>query len=121
MTGDETLTTGPLELRPLERLVLIDGRGLALSAREVDLLEELLRHRGHVIEREALYREVWGLPLRPHDRSVDVYVHKLRAKLSGAAPQWDVIHTHFGVGYRLDPVRSPGFHKPVTGSQQAVA
>jgi DNA-binding response OmpR family regulator len=118
----ERANTGPsLELRPAERLVLVDGRGLALSAREVGLLAELLAGRGHVITRETLYRTVWGSAPRQHDRSVDVYVHRLRSKLAAAAPGWSFIHTHFGLGYRLDPVRSPGFHNPVTSPQQASA
>jgi DNA-binding response OmpR family regulator len=98
-----------LELRPPERLALIDGRGLALSAREVQLMAELLRQRGHVVDRETLYRTVWGVPLRGHDRSVDVYVHKLRTKLARVAPEWEFIHTHFGLGYRLEPVAVHSF------------
>ena len=110
-----------LLLRPVERLALVSGRGLALSGREVSLLDELLRNRGHVVTREALYEQVWGQPLREHDRSVDVYVHKLRAKLSAVAPGWSFIHTHFGLGYRLDPVPSQAFHNSMTTPQQAVA
>jgi DNA-binding winged helix-turn-helix (wHTH) protein len=37
------------------------------------------------------------------DRSVDVFVRKLRQKLESASPSWRYIHTHFGVGYRFDP------------------
>jgi DNA-binding response OmpR family regulator len=121
MDGDTVLTVGTLELRPRERLVTIDGRGLALSAREVELLAELLRQRGSVITRSDLYQSVWGADLRPDDRSVDVYIHKLRAKLARAAPEWAFIHTHFGVGYRLSPERSQPFHETVTPGQQAVA
>jgi two-component system alkaline phosphatase synthesis response regulator PhoP len=121
MEGDTVLTVGTLELRPRERLVTIDGRGLALSAREVELLAELLRRRGSVISRAELYEAAWGAPLRADDRSVDVYVHKLRAKLARVAPGWSFIHTHFGVGYRLSPERSQPFHESVTPGQQAVA
>ena len=110
-----------LEVRAAERLALVAGRGLALSAREVALLEELMRHQGHVVGREDLYARVWGSPLRDHDRSVDVYVHKLRAKLARVAPEWAFIHTHFVLGYRLDPTPSQVFHNPTTTPSQAVA
>lgn len=39
--------------------------------------------------------------MRPGDRSVDVYIRKLRVKLDSALPEWSFIHTHFGFGYRL--------------------
>ena len=87
------LRAGALELRPREHLALVDGRGLALSAREVELLAALVRCQQRVVERSALYRQVWGTALRPDDRSVDVYVHKLRAKLASAAPQL-ALHPH---------------------------
>jgi DNA-binding response OmpR family regulator len=44
------------------------------------------------------------------DRSVDVYVHKLRTKLADALPEWGFIHTHFGFGYRFQPEPSHLFH-----------
>jgi DNA-binding response OmpR family regulator len=118
---DSVLSAGGLELRALERLALVDGRGLALSAREAALLAELLRADGHVVGRADLHTRIWGSAPRDQDRSVDVYVHKLRTKLGRVAPEWSFIHTHFGVGYRLEPVRSQGFHNPMTSPQQAVA
>ena len=48
-----------------------------------------------------------GATLRAHDRSVDVYVHKLRSKLTRAVPECRFIHTHFGFGYRFEPEPSP--------------
>jgi DNA-binding winged helix-turn-helix (wHTH) protein len=61
-----------------------------------------------------LYETVWGGSLRPDDRSVDVYVHKLRVKLGEALPEWQYIHTHFGFGYRLEPTLSRSFHTTAT-------
>jgi DNA-binding response OmpR family regulator len=52
--------------------------------------------------------------LRADDRSVDVYVHKLRAKLGRALPGWRFIHTHFGFGYRFQPEPSQLFHNSAT-------
>ncbi len=102
---DDVLRCGGLEVRPAEGLVLADGRTLALSVRELGLLVALVRRAGHVVRREDLYRLVWGAQLRPGDRSIDVYVHKLRAKLEEAVPERAYIHTHVGFGYRLNPER----------------
>ena len=99
----EVLRAGELEVRPGEYLALAGGRALALSVRELHLLAALARREGRIVPREELYETVWGGPLRPHDRSVDVYVHKLRAKLAQALPTWRFIHTHFGFGYRFQP------------------
>ena len=112
---------GDLEIRPEEHLALARGRVMSLSARELELLAALADRAGRVITREALYEAVWGGTLRHDDRSVDVYIHKLRAKLADALPEWRFIHTHFGFGYRFSP--EPAFtpvshlgHSPVTGS-----
>jgi DNA-binding response OmpR family regulator len=103
-----------LEVRPGEYLARARGRALTLSLRELDLLAALVRRQGHVVGRDELYRTVWGGELREHDRSVDVYVHKLRATLAGAVPDTAFIHTHFGFGYRFQPEPSQAFHTPAT-------
>src|SRR3954453_8900668 len=90
-----------LEGRPEEHLALARGRALTLSVRELQVLVALARRQGRVLSREELYETVWGGRLRADDRSVDVYVHKLRAKLVRALPEWRFIHTHFGFGYRF--------------------
>src|ERR1700743_1821272 len=96
----EVLAAGELEVRPSEHLARARGRALRLSIRELDLLAALARRQGRVVPRAELYETVWGAPLRGNDRSVDVYVHKLRTKLVAALPEWRFIHTHFGFGYR---------------------
>ena len=98
-----TLYAGELEIRLGEGLVLATGRALTLSVREFELLAALARHAGAIVTREALYAEVWGGELRPGDRSVDVYVSKLRGKLESAMPDRRFIHTHPGFGYRFQP------------------
>lgn len=110
-----------LEIRPAEHLALARGRALSLSVRELELLAALAERTGRVITREQLYSAVWGGSLRHDDRSVDVYIHKLRAKLGEALPEWRFIHTHFGFGYRFAPEAaftpfSQPDHSPVTGS-----
>ena len=107
----EVLRAGDLEVRPADHLALAKGRALALSVRELDLLAALVRTKGRIVPREELYATVWGAPLRAQDRSVDVYVHKLRSKLGRAVPECRFIHTHFGFGYRFDPEPSHPFHR----------
>jgi DNA-binding response OmpR family regulator len=99
----EVLVAGDLEIRPAEHLARARGRTLSLSVRELQLLAALARRQGRIVPREELYETVWGAPLRTQDRSVDVYVHKLRTKLADALPEWGFIHTHFGFGYRFQP------------------
>jgi DNA-binding response OmpR family regulator len=97
------LRMGELEIRPDEFVAYCDGRRLDLTGRELALLTELVRRSGRIASREELYAAVWDRPYRPDDRSVDVYVRKLRAKLERACPSRTFIHTHFGFGYRLEP------------------
>ena len=111
----EVLQAGDLEIRPDEGLVLAGDRTLTMSVREFGLLVVLARRSGRIIRREDLYRLVWGAPLRDGDRSIDVYVHKVRAKLEDALPAWRFIHTHVGFGYRFEPVLSHAFHNQATG------
>jgi len=98
-----TLHAGELEIRLGEGLVLATGRALTLSVREFGLLAAMARRAGAIVTREELYAEVWGGELRPGDRSVDVYVSKLRGKLEAAMPDRRFIHTHPGFGYRFQP------------------
>jgi DNA-binding response OmpR family regulator len=95
-----------LELRPDEFLALVAGHPLRLTVRELALLEALMQRCGRIVSREELYRSVWGRAYRRDDRSVDVYVSKLRLKLEAAIPDRRFIHTHFGFGYRFDPERA---------------
>ena len=111
----EVIRAGELEIRPSEYLVLAGGRALTLSLRELGLLAALARREGRIVPREELYTTVWEAPMRADDRSVDVYVHKLRSKLAEALPEWRFIHTHFGFGYRFQPERSHLFHNSATG------
>jgi DNA-binding response OmpR family regulator len=98
-----TLYADELEIRLGEGLVLATGRALTLSVREFELLAAMGRRIGAVITREELYDSVWGGSLRAGDRSVDVYVSKLRGKLEAAVPDRSFIHTHPGFGYRFQP------------------
>jgi DNA-binding response OmpR family regulator len=110
----EVLREGELEIRPAEYLALVRGRPLALTVRELSLLAALARRSGRIVSREELYAVVWDRPFRKEERSVDVYVRKLRGKLEAALPDETFIHTHFGFGYRFHHEPSQLFHKDAT-------
>jgi DNA-binding response OmpR family regulator len=97
------LVAGELEIRPDQFQAFAAGGSLDLTRREFELLHLLAEARGQVLEREAIYQRVWGYAMAHGDRSVDVFIRKLRQKLEKRSPGWGYIHTHFGVGYRFDP------------------
>lgn len=107
---EEVLSVGPLEIMPAEHLARVDGNTLTLSLVELRVLTHLARRADRIVSREELSAEVWGRELRSGDRSIDVYVHKLRVKLEAALPGWSFIHTHSGFGYRLLPQSQPRKH-----------
>ena len=92
---------GRLEIRSDRFQAYVDGESVDLTRREFELLELLAGADGRVLEREEIYQRVWGYAMARGDRSVDVFVRKLRKKLEQASPGWRYIHTHFGVGYRF--------------------
>ena len=95
------LRIGQLEIRPHEFVAELDGERLALTVRELELLTALAERNGRIVSREELYEAVWEEHYRKADRSVDVYIARLRQKLDEALPGRAYIHTHFGFGYRL--------------------
>lgn len=95
------LVHGNLEIRPDEIQALIDGRRVGLTVREFQVLLVLAQREDRVLRRGDIYSHVWGGEMKHRDRSVDVFVRKVRTKLAQAAPDWAYIHTHFGVGYRF--------------------
>jgi DNA-binding response OmpR family regulator len=113
--ADQVLHAGDLEIRPDEFTALANGRALPLTVRELQLLTALAERQGRTVSRAELYAVVWGEPYRKADRSVDVYVGKLRQKLAEALPGRDFIHTHFGFGYRFTSFSQDG-HRSVTDS-----
>jgi DNA-binding response OmpR family regulator len=97
------LVAGELEIRPDQFQAFVSRQSVGLTRREFELLQVLAEAEGKVIEREEIYQRVWGYAMAHGDRSVDVFVRKLRRKLEKLSAGWEYIHTHFGVGYRFDP------------------
>jgi DNA-binding response OmpR family regulator len=95
------MVVGELEIRPNEYVAFARGTPLQLTVRELELLTALAERRDRIVSREELYTVVWEEQYRKSDRSVDVYVARLRQKLGEAIPGREYIHTHFGFGYRL--------------------
>jgi len=94
----DVLVLGSVTLDRGARRVLVDGKEVALTATEFDLLAYLMRHPGRVITRDHLLEEVWGYASAVGTRTVDVHVAQVRAKLGDASP----IRTVRGVGYSAE-------------------
>jgi DNA-binding response OmpR family regulator len=99
---DVAATIGEITIRPDLYQVYVGEQSLELTAREFEILQ-LLAQSDRVLRREEIYERVWGYAMAHGDRSVDVFVRKLRQKLRAISPAWSYIHTHFGVGYRFAP------------------
>jgi DNA-binding response OmpR family regulator len=97
----EPVRIGEVEIRPDQFQAFAAGVSLKLTRREYQLIDLLSRANGEVLPREVIYEGLWGAEMMRNDRSVDVFVHKVRRKLELASPGWHYIHTHFGIGYRL--------------------
>jgi DNA-binding response OmpR family regulator len=102
----ETVAAGEIVVRPDQFQAFANGSSIDLTRREFELIALLSGAGGRVLEREEIYQRVWGYTMAHGDRSVDVFVRKLRAKLQIASPEWSYIHTHFGVGYRFAAQRT---------------
>ena len=101
---DSLFISGEFEIRSDQFQAYVSGDSLDLTRREFELVQVLAEASGRVIEREEIYQRVWGYAMAHGDRSVDVFVRKLRAKLQRLSPRWEYIHTHFGIGYRFEPI-----------------
>ena len=95
------LVVGEIEIHPARFQAYVGGVSAELTRREFELVQLLAEADGLVLRREEIYERVWGYSMVRGDRSVDVFVRKLRQKLERVAPGRRYIHTHFGIGYRL--------------------
>jgi DNA-binding response OmpR family regulator len=115
------LVAGELEIRPDQFEAYVAAKPLGLTRREFELLHTLADASGRVLEREDIYQRVWGYAMAHGDRSVDVFVRKLRSKLQQHSPQWQYIHTHFGIGYRFEAESTAAVAEPSSSAASAAA
>ena len=95
------LSLGAIVVDPDQHTVSLDGREVALTAKEFLLLAYLLQHRGRVLSRDVLLEEVWGYRYTGGTRTIDVHVRRLREKLP---PLTEALVTVKQFGYKLvDP------------------
>ncbi len=106
------MLAGQLTIRPDRFDAYAGDEPAGLSRKEYELLRQLASAGGRVLEREQIYQRVWGYTMVRGDRSVDVFVRKLRTKLEKLSPEWRYVHTHFGIGYRFAPQRVDGGSGP---------
>ena len=93
-----------LRLDPDNVQAYVDGASAELTPTEFRLIYTLAREQGRVLTRDELLQRVWGRRATHRDRTVDVFVRKLREKIDRRAPRHAFIHTRYGVGYKLEPL-----------------
>lgn len=100
-TGGAELTCGPLTLNREDHTFTVDGREVALTAREFAILALLMEHPRRAFSRAQIYESVWGEEFMGDDNTVNVHVSNLRAKLAKAAPEREFIKTVWGIGFKM--------------------
>jgi DNA-binding response OmpR family regulator len=93
-----------LRIDPREVQAYVDGANAGLTPTEFKLLYTLALDCGRVVSRDELLQKVWGRRETHRDRTVDVFVRRLRRKVDDAASAHTFVQTRFGVGYKLEPV-----------------
>jgi DNA-binding response OmpR family regulator len=109
--GGARIEVPGLVIDPDLHMALLDGEDAGLTRTEFRLLSVLAGEQGRALTRDQLQQRVWGTPYRHRDRTVDVCVRKLRAKLDRRSSSHTYIQTHYSVGYRFDPL--PKSREPV--------
>src|SRR5439155_19585452 len=110
---DDTPRGEPIEIEelridPREVQAYVDGESAELTPTEFRLLYQLALERGRVVTRDELLQKIWGRREAHRDRTVDVFVRRLRDKIDRRATRHTFIQTRYGVGYRLEPVAKVG-------------
>ncbi|MEO9140461.1 MAG: response regulator transcription factor [Jatrophihabitans sp.] len=100
-TTPTVLHAGAIAVDTAARRATRDGRELALTVRELDLLTFLLTHPGRAFKRAELMREVWGWTFGDQS-TVTVHVRRLREKIEDDPTNPTLIQTVWGIGYRLE-------------------
>ena len=99
----EPIEIEELRIDPREVQAYVDGVSCELTPTEFRLLYQLALDRGRVVTRDELLQKLWGRRETRRDRTVDVFVRRLRDKVDRRAPRHTFIQTRYGVGYKLEP------------------
>jgi len=102
-TGDE-IVLAELRIDPRDVQAFVDGESVELTPTEFKLLYTLALDPGRVVTRDELLQKVWGRRATHRDRTVDVFVRRLRRKVDERASEHTFVQTRFGVGYKLEAV-----------------
>jgi DNA-binding response OmpR family regulator len=101
----EAIEVQELRIDPREVQAFVNGESADLTPTEFRLLYALALEQGRVVTRDELLQRLWGRRETHRDRTVDVFVKKLREKLDKQASAHTFIQTRYGVGYKFEPVR----------------
>jgi DNA-binding response OmpR family regulator len=98
----EEIVIEELRLDPRNVQAYVDGSSADLTPTEFRLIYALALEEGRVLTRDELLQRVWGRRATHRDRTVDVFVRKLREKVDARAPRHTFLQTRYGVGYKLE-------------------
>src|SRR5436309_2998806 len=98
----EPIVLAELRIDPRDVQAFVDGESVELTPTEFRLLYQLALERGRVVTRDELLQKLWGRREAHRDRTVDVFVRRLRDKIDRRAAKHTFIQTRYGVGYKLE-------------------
>ena len=99
----EVIEIEELRIDPASVQAYLEGENANLTPTEFRLLYALAKESPRVVTRDELLQQIWGRRASGRDRTVDVFLRKLREKIDARAPRHEFLHTRYGVGYKLDP------------------
>jgi DNA-binding response OmpR family regulator len=100
----DALDIEELRIDPATVQAYVAGQSANLTPTEFRLLYALALEHGRVVTRDELLQKIWGRRQTRRDRTVDVFVRKLRDKIDRRAPEHAFVHTRYGVGYKFEPL-----------------
>jgi len=99
----EVIEIEELRIDPVSVEAYLEGENADLTPTEFRLLYALAKESPRVVTRDELLQQIWGRRASGRDRTVDVFLRKLREKIDARTPRHEFLHTRYGVGYKLDP------------------
>ncbi len=99
---EDVIHVGLIDIDKQSHTVSVEGKEIKLTAREFEILYLLAKHRGRVFSSEEIFERVWNEPGEGSNQTVMVHISNLRDKLESAIPGETIIHTVWGVGYKIE-------------------